>query len=336
MSVVYDSVHWTPYKKQYDRIMLVLMAAFLVVFSGAQMLVHPNSTIETLIIRATGALAFFMLHVVLVIGPLCRLDRRFLPLLYNRRHLGVATFLISAVHGVFNLIQFHTLGNVGPIQSLLSSALLLGTTGEVPFQLFGFLALIILLLMAATSHDIWLNLLSPRIWKAFHMSVYLAYGLLVAHVLFGVVQLDKSSLSFIMIAVGMTIVTCLHVAAGWKQGQLDRMAKRVESDLAHEGFVFACLQSEIAENRAKMLVIGSENIALFKHEGNFSAVHNLCKHQNGPLSEGKIIDGCITCPWHGYQYLPGTGAAPPPFSEKVDTYAVRVVGEKVFVHPKPL
>jgi hypothetical protein len=24
----------------------------------------------------------------------------------------------------------------------------------------------------------------------------------------------------------------------------------------------------------------------------------------GPLGEGKIIDGCVTCPWHGYQYLP--------------------------------
>jgi hypothetical protein len=30
-----------------------------------------------------------MLTIILSIGPLCRLDRRFLPLLYNRRHFGV-------------------------------------------------------------------------------------------------------------------------------------------------------------------------------------------------------------------------------------------------------
>lgn len=335
MAVTYDSVHWTPHKKRYDRIMVALMAAYLVVFTGVQLLAHPGGTPETLIIRATGSLGFLMLHIVLVIGPLCRLDRRFLPLLYNRRHLGVATFLIGATHGVFNLVQFHALGNVGPVKSLLASAALLGTTGEVPFQLFGFLALIILLLMAATSHDLWLNVLSPKVWKALHMSVYAAYTFLCAHVLFGVVQLDKSPLLIGFTGAGMALVTGLHVVAGWHQGRADRTAKRTETDPADDGFVFACLRDDIAENRAKMLVIGGQNIALFRHDGKFSAVHNLCKHQNGPLSEGKIIDGCITCPWHGYQYLPDTGASPPPFTEKVNTYKVRVIGEKIFVHPEP-
>lgn len=336
MSTTYQAVHWTPHKKKYDRVMLVLMVVYLAVFVAVQLLTHPGGTAETLIIRATGSLAFLMLHVVLVIGPLCRLDSRFLPLLYNRRHLGVATFLVGAVHGVFNLVQFHALGNVGPIASLLSSAELLGTTGEVPFQLFGFLALIILLLMAATSHDLWLNLLSPKVWKALHMSVYAAYALLSAHVLFGVVQLDKSLLLIGFTGIGMVAVIGLHVTAGWKQSRADRAAQRDERDLAEAGFLFACLRDDIEDNRAKMLVIGGEQIALFRHGAQFSAVHNLCKHQNGPLSEGKIIDGCITCPWHGYQYLPETGASPPPFTEKVNKYAVKILGEKIYVHPHPL
>ena len=63
---------------------------------------------------------------------------------------------------------------------------------------------------------------------------------------------------------------------------------------------------------------------------------NVCQHQNGPLGEGKIIDGCVTCPWHGHQYLPDSGASPPPFTEKVPTYRACVVGSQVFVHPSPL
>ena len=39
-----------------------------------------------------------MLTMILSIGPLARLDRRFLPLLYNRRHFGVLTFLVAALH----------------------------------------------------------------------------------------------------------------------------------------------------------------------------------------------------------------------------------------------
>jgi len=54
-----------------------------------------------------------------------------------------------------------------------------------------------------------------------------------------------------------------------------------------------------------------------------------------PLGEGKIVFGCITCPWHGYQYQPDTGASPPPFVEKVPTFNVRVKNGRVLVDPKP-
>ena len=82
-------------------------------------------------------------------------------------------------------------------------------------------------------------------------------------------------------------------------------------------------------------MVEDENIAIFKHDSKLSAVSNLCRHQNGPLGEGKIIDGCITCPWHGYQYLPENGQSPPPFTEKLETYDVKLLGDKVYVNPKP-
>jgi hypothetical protein len=47
--------------------------------------------------KTFGSCASLMLTVILSIGPITRLDRRFLPLLYNRRHLGVLTFLIVCV-----------------------------------------------------------------------------------------------------------------------------------------------------------------------------------------------------------------------------------------------
>ena len=82
-------------------------------------------------------------------------------------------------------------------------------------------------------------------------------------------------------------------------------------------------------------VVNLENIAVFKYDGKIAAVNNICKHQMGPLGEGKIVDGCITCPWHGYQYLPENGQSPPPFTEKLSTYEVRIAGNRVWVNPKP-
>ena len=93
--------------------------------------------------------------------------------------------------------------------------------------------------------------------------------------------------------------------------------------------------NEIENTCAKTAFINGENIAIFKYDGKISAIHNVCKHQMGPLGEGRIVDGCITCPWHGYQYLPHNGQSPPPFTEKVKTYDVKILEGYVWVNPVP-
>src|SRR5437660_10157188 len=162
MSVQYGAIGWNRQKKVYDVTLLSFLALYLGVFVGVGTWRNPSATAETLLIRALGTAAFLLLHVVLCIGPLARLDRRFLPLLYNRRHLGVTTFLAGLAHGGFALVQFHALGNVNPLVSLFISNPGYGSVAQFPFQSLGFFALIILVLMAATSHDFWLRNLSDR------------------------------------------------------------------------------------------------------------------------------------------------------------------------------
>ncbi len=331
MSVNYAPVLWNRQKKIYDRVILGSIALYLAIFIALQLTVFPEITAETLIIRATGTLAFLMLHFILCIGPLARMDRRFLPLLYNRRHLGVTMCLVALVHGVFNIIQFHALGNVDPLVSVFTSNENYATLSRFPFQVLGFFALLILLLMAATSHDFWLKNLSPKVWKTLHTLVYWAYAMLVGHVMLGVIQLEKSPVLIVVAGVGMMTVTGLHV---WSAILTKKETDQPDEDDT-DSFYRVCRVNEIAENRAKTVLIGSENIAIFKYDNKLSAVSNLCRHQNGPLGEGKIVDGCITCPWHGYQYLPHNGQSPPPFTEKVETYDVKLAGEWVYVNPKP-
>ncbi len=329
MSAHYSPILWNRQKKIYDRVMLGLILAFLLVFISAQMLFFPNISIETLIIRATGLLAFFMLHLILSIGPLTRLNKRFLPLLYNRRHLGVTMLLIALIHGIFNIIQFHTLGDTDPISSLFIANLQYGSLVNFPFQTLGFFALIILFIMAATSHDFWLKNLSSKLWKSLHMMVYLAYALLVMHVMLGVIQLEQSPILISAVGLGIVTIVGLHTTAAITEKR--REHHPVQDDVS--GFVRVCRVEEIPDNRARMVIAGGENIAIFKYDGKILAVNNVCRHQNGPLGEGKIVDGCITCPWHGYQYLPHNGQAPAPFTEKLETYDAKVVDGVVYVDP---
>ena len=306
------------------------MLLYLGVFCGIGALVHPNATIETLLIRGLGTAALLLLHIILCIGPLCRLDKRFLPLLYNRRHLGVTMFVLALAHGVFSLVQFHALGDVNPLVSLLTSNTRYGSLANFPFQQLGAAALAILFLMAATSHDFWLHTLSPRVWKRLHMLVYVAYALLVAHVALGALQSETSWRLVAVLGAGMMTVLTLHLAAAFRETSKDRVHSHEDS------FVEVCAAESIPDNCAKITILGEERVAVFRFGNRISAVSNVCRHQNGPLGEGRIIDGCITCPWHGYQYRPEDGCSPPPFTDKVPTYRTRVVDGKVFVHPTAL
>lgn len=331
MSVEYSPVLWNRQKKRYDLALLTFVGLYLVLFAVFQVSFQPTISPETLIIRATATLAFLLLHIILMIGPLSRLNPQFLPLLYNRRHLGVSMFLIALIHAIVSLIQFHALGDVSPLVALFTSNPNYDSISQFPFQIFGFFALLILFLMAATSHDFWLENLSPRFWKALHMMVYVAYALIVLHVALGVLQQEGVPWGAGLMGLGMLSVIGLHVLAGVKE-------KTGESPTvgdAQGDFLPVCRLDEIEEDRAKVVILKTENIAIFKYDGKLSAINNVCKHQNGPLGEGKVVDGCITCPWHGYQYLPENGQSPPPFTEKVATYDVKLIDGTVYVNPNP-
>lgn len=330
MSEKYVAISWNRQKKIYDALLWSGVTSYLLLFIGLGSFLQPNATIETLIIRGFGTCAILLLHIVLIIGPLCRLSPKFLPLLYNRRHLGVTTFLIGAVHAVFSIIQFHALGTVNPIVSILISNTRFNSIADFPFQVLGLIALIILFLMAVTSHDFWLNNLTAPVWKTLHTLVYVAYALLVGHVVLGVLQAETSLILAVSLGIGLVLVIGLHLISAFKETDLDKEI------VANDEFVEACLVEEIPEKRACIRTISGERVAIFKYDGKISAVSNVCQHQNGPLGEGKIgDDGCITCPWHGFQYLPETGESPSPFTEKVPTFNIKIEDGKVFVKSKP-
>ena len=331
MSNFYQAVNWNRQKRIYDTALATGVVSYLALFTVTTFALDPNATAETTLIRALGTCALLLLHLILCIGPLCRLNPKFLPLLYNRRHLGVTMFILALAHATFATIQFHALGDVNPLVSILIGSADARRVSQFPFELAGVAALAILFLMAATSHDFWLANLTAPVWKALHMLVYVAYGLLIVHVGFGALQSETDPLLAILLGLGVALVLGLHLATGFKERRLDGEHRPAGSD----GFVEVCAVNDIREGRAKIALVSGERIAVFRYEGKISCVSNVCQHQNGPLGEGRIVDGCITCPWHGYQYRPDTGASPPPFTEKIPTFNVRVRNGRVFVDPKP-
>lgn len=332
MSVSYKAVGWNAFKKRYDLILVAAIVLFLAAFVGVGIALFPAMTLEILLMKAFAAAGIVLLHVVLVIGPLARLDPRWLPLLYNRRHLGVSMFLLAFIHSLLATVTYHVGGEENPIKLIFTQDA--GTTmGSFPFQAFGFVALCILFVMAATSHDFWLANLTAPIWKTLHMLVYVAYVALIVHIAFGILQAETSPVYVLLTVLGLVIVAGLHLVAGWRQRGMDEEPVRPPGE---DGYVAVCEVADLVEDEPLGVTLSGERLAVLRYEGNkISVVSGVCQHQNGPLAEGKFVFGCLTCPWHGYQYRPGDGCSPEPFTEKIPTFEVRIQDGKVWVHPQP-
>jgi len=53
--------------------------------------------------------------------------------------------------------------------------------------------------------------------------------------------------------------------------------------------------------------VGIQNLVVVRWGDTIHALHDQCAHAGGPLSGGKIVDGCIECPWHGSRFELATG-----------------------------
>jgi nitrite reductase/ring-hydroxylating ferredoxin subunit/DMSO/TMAO reductase YedYZ heme-binding membrane subunit len=335
MSVGFRAVQWNRDKLVYDGVLLAVVALYIAGFSAIHWQLHPPKNLPDAIdiwIRTFGSCAFLMLTAILSIGPLARLDRRFLPLLHNRRHFGVLTFIVAATHFWFLLDWYLVQNNLPNLATELTTWKDYAKFVGFPFKVFGIAALLVLFLMAATSHDFWLLFLTPRIWKALHMALYVAYGLVVVHVALGIMQGERTLLIPMMLVGGFGSVAALHLVAGWRERTTDKGIAAGD-----DGWIAVGPPRSIPDKGARIVAArGAERIAVFRDGKQIGALTNLCAHQNGPLGEGRIIDGCVTCPWHGYQYRLADGCAPAPFTEKLVTYRVRVNRGIVEVDPRPL
>lgn len=332
MSVAYTPVQWTRAKWVYDAVLVAFVVTYVALFLTLGQAAAPQTRpVDGAILnaRALGTCAFFMLSAILAIGPAARLDRRFLPLLYNRRHFGVLTAFVALGHVMFVMDWYFAFSPTPKLEGLLTANTAYDRLIGFPFEMLGAFALVALAILAATSHDFWLSFLGAPLWKRLHLLIYPAYVALIGHIGLGALQSQENAFFAATAIVAAGGVAALHLAA------LGRPAPAMPGD-----WVAVPGAEALAEGRARIVRFADgTRAAVFRHEGRLGALSNACAHQNGPLGEGRILDGCVTCPWHGFQYRLVDGCSPPPFTEKVPTYNLRRGadgGVEVSATPNPL
>jgi phenylpropionate dioxygenase-like ring-hydroxylating dioxygenase large terminal subunit len=82
-------------------------------------------------------------------------------------------------------------------------------------------------------------------------------------------------------------------------------------DPMHAGWQLAALSRDVRRRPVQRIVAGIP-VALFRSAGRIGALVDRCPHRNFPLSQGRVSDGGLTCPYHGWRFaVDGTCVAVP-------------------------
>ena len=96
-------------------------------------------------------------------------------------------------------------------------------------------------------------------------------------------------------------------------------------------FLRAAKKDEIPDGTIREFQVDGTTIAVANVGGTLYAINNTCLHRGGPLGQGELEEKIVTCPWHGWQYDVTSGKVEMNPSVGVETYAVEVRGEDIFV-----
>ncbi len=89
---------------------------------------------------------------------------------------------------------------------------------------------------------------------------------------------------------------------------------------------------EIPRQGARCVRNGEMTIAVFRTlDDRIFAIEDRCPHKNGPLSNGIVHGGCVTCPLHNWVISLETGAAQGADEGATRTFPVRLDGQDIYL-----
>jgi nitrite reductase/ring-hydroxylating ferredoxin subunit/uncharacterized membrane protein len=88
---------------------------------------------------------------------------------------------------------------------------------------------------------------------------------------------------------------------------------------------------QVTETPRRVLA-GEAPVVVLRDHGVLRALDARCPHRGGPMDEGDVRDGCITCPWHGSVFRVDDGElVQGPATVDLPVYECRVLGDAVEV-----
>ncbi|MEP3638807.1 MAG: nitrite reductase small subunit NirD [Paracoccaceae bacterium] len=90
--------------------------------------------------------------------------------------------------------------------------------------------------------------------------------------------------------------------------------------------------NDIPRQGSRCVKNGDITIAVFRtSDDRVFALEDKCPHKNGPLSQGIVHDGCVTCPLHNWVIALDTGTAQGADEGQTQSFPIKLDGDTVLL-----
>jgi nitrite reductase/ring-hydroxylating ferredoxin subunit len=137
---------------------------------------------------------------------------------------------------------------------------------------------------------------------------------------------------FILSTIGYGIVSLSALYGGTMSLDLQIGVNHAHATEPPDGEIDVAALADVPDSGMKRVDARGYPVLLVRRGERIDAIGAICAHQGGPLEEGTLKDGAVTCPWHGSTFcvrdgsiVTGPTAYPEPaFSARVIDGRVRI------------
>jgi len=102
--------------------------------------------------------------------------------------------------------------------------------------------------------------------------------------------------------------------------------------LVPPGWHHLMVAADLPEGKLVRQMLGEVPVVAIRSGGTVRVLADRCSHMSGPLSDGELADGCLTCPWHGSVFRVADGSvARGPATAPQPAFQTREVGGAIQV-----
>jgi len=102
--------------------------------------------------------------------------------------------------------------------------------------------------------------------------------------------------------------------------------------LVKPGWRYLAVLDDLPDGKPARCLLGEVPLVAVRDGDQVHVLADRCSHMSGPLSDGDLDDGCLTCPWHGSVFRVSDGSvARGPATAPQPAFETRVVGGGVQV-----